>query len=436
MNIINTNDAYNGNFNEIPLKIQSSDVIVENTVIDNTTTPPTKIDNSSGAANYLNAQNLFENLQNQQNKNTNDVAALKSVIDVTAHYDTSLQVNDKINTALSTSGITSHFNAGRAVYANSINGALQSAISTSGNDIQALGGISGVLRSTGNINESNEPDLSLFINSTDSRISDLISTKAPTNHASSRLDNDSGYGVGTSALFGHLKIADNLSTNSFAATNPVALSAYRGYLLKNTYINQTCKGILVKNQQNEYIVNPISGDGTIIPLEGNTGYTFCWTDPQTNPNGKTVDNFSIDKHRVIITNPGMYLIIMIGLIRPTLSTIAGWDNTIQNPETITQNNLYKYLCQNLSMKLKLKLKRWRSAQNDIPAGWDSADLFNMVGFGVEDSAIGMTTKQFSANQQICFQGNSVETWSGGDARVKLRALRLIIIKLDRTSIEN
>lgn len=67
MNIIDTNNSSLDSrfFNEVPLKIKGDNVVIENTVIDNTTTPPTKIDNTNDAANYLNAQDLFENLQIQ-----------------------------------------------------------------------------------------------------------------------------------------------------------------------------------------------------------------------------------------------------------------------------------------------------------------------------------------------------------------------------------
>lgn len=53
--------------------------------------------------------------------------------------------------------------------------------------------------------------------------------KAPTNHQST----GTGYGVGTSAAYGHLKIANNLTTDSFDANAPVALSAYQGKVLSD-----------------------------------------------------------------------------------------------------------------------------------------------------------------------------------------------------------
>lgn len=57
----------------------------------------------------------------------------------------------------------------------------------------------------------------------------LNDSKAPTSHASSATT----YGVGTSVNYGHLKIANNLSTASFDADAPVALSAYQGKILYN-----------------------------------------------------------------------------------------------------------------------------------------------------------------------------------------------------------
>lgn len=55
----------------------------------------------------------------------------------------------------------------------------------------------------------------------------LNDSKAPNNHQST----SNAYGVGTSEAYGHLKIANNLSTSSFDPDAPVALSAYQGKLL-------------------------------------------------------------------------------------------------------------------------------------------------------------------------------------------------------------
>ena len=56
-------------------------------------------------------------------------------------------------------------------------------------------------------------------------ISTLQSTKAPINHASPA----TGYGLGTSANYGHVKIIDNLTSST--VTDGEALSAHQGYEL-------------------------------------------------------------------------------------------------------------------------------------------------------------------------------------------------------------
>lgn len=55
-----------------------------------------------------------------------------------------------------------------------------------------------------------------------------ISGKAPNNHASS----EKTYGVGTSDAYGHVRVANNISTTSFSASAPVVLSAYQGNILR------------------------------------------------------------------------------------------------------------------------------------------------------------------------------------------------------------
>lgn len=64
-----------------------------------------------------------------------------------------------------------------------------------------------------------------------------VNAKAPTNHASTATT----YGVGTINNYGHLKIANNLSTSSFDANAPVALSAYQGKLLNDKITTLTNK---------------------------------------------------------------------------------------------------------------------------------------------------------------------------------------------------
>ena len=72
---------------------------------------------------------------------------------------------------------------------------------------------------------------------TTSTIQTQIDGKAPTNHQST----GTSYGVGTSAAYGHLKIANNLSTDSFNASAPVALSAYQGKLLNDNKLGVNAK---------------------------------------------------------------------------------------------------------------------------------------------------------------------------------------------------
>ena len=55
-----------------------------------------------------------------------------------------------------------------------------------------------------------------------------INGKAPNSHASS----SDTYGIGTTSLFGHVKINNNLTTSSYS--NGEVLSAYQGYVLNNS----------------------------------------------------------------------------------------------------------------------------------------------------------------------------------------------------------
>lgn len=56
----------------------------------------------------------------------------------------------------------------------------------------------------------------------------------PKNHASSATT----YGVGTSSNYGHVKVANNLTTSSFSSSGPVVLSAYQGKLLNDNLSNK------------------------------------------------------------------------------------------------------------------------------------------------------------------------------------------------------
>ena len=103
-----------------------------------------------------------------------------------------------------------------------------------------------------------------------------VNAKAPTSHASTATT----YGIGTASNYGHLKIANNLSTSSFDANAPVALSAYQGKLL-NDKINAIPKVSLTNY-------------GTVIGtynIKGNSVYT-------------NAGSFSL--------NSGTWLIIVVG----------------------------------------------------------------------------------------------------------------------------
>ena len=88
---------------------------------------------------------------------------------------------------------------------------------------------------------------------TTSTVQTQIDGKAPTNHQSTGTD----YGVGTSAAYGHLKIANNLSTASFDASAPVALSAYQGKLLNDgiAAVTPTLPSINVTGKSNQSITS-------------------------------------------------------------------------------------------------------------------------------------------------------------------------------------
>ena len=65
-----------------------------------------------------------------------------------------------------------------------------------------------------------------------STLNSALTNKAPTSHASSATT----YGVGTTANYGHVKTINNLTTSSYS--DGQALSAYQGYLLKQTANNK------------------------------------------------------------------------------------------------------------------------------------------------------------------------------------------------------
>lgn len=70
-----------------------------------------------------------------------------------------------------------------------------------------------------------------------------LSNVAPKNHASSATT----YGVGSSSNYGHVKVADNLTTSSFSSSAPVVLSAKQGKVLNDNKLEKTHASYKGKN---------------------------------------------------------------------------------------------------------------------------------------------------------------------------------------------
>lgn len=70
-----------------------------------------------------------------------------------------------------------------------------------------------------------------------------LSNIAPKNHASSATT----YGVGSSSNYGHVKVADNLTTSSFSSSAPVVLSAKQGTVLNDNKLEKTHASYKGKN---------------------------------------------------------------------------------------------------------------------------------------------------------------------------------------------
>ena len=77
---------------------------------------------------------------------------------------------------------------------------------------------------------------------------------APKNHKSASTD----YGVATASEYGHVKIADNLTTNTFNSASPVALSAKQGQVLSNSLASKVSKSEIVDNLNTVSSNNPLS----------------------------------------------------------------------------------------------------------------------------------------------------------------------------------
>lgn len=413
MNKININSSSEDSrfFNEVPLKIKSEDVIVENTIIDDTTTPPTKIDNTNGAANYLNAQDLFENLQIQQNANTSNVAALKNVINVNASYDTSSQVNSKINDALVAGRVT--FSANKAVYTQD-DGTLKASDVVSRYDIEALRGIydpennhlslinwlnekadyryssspSKVMITDGNgivTPYDNGPSVSQLYAmrdlDTSSTLQTQINNKAQKSHAATTTE----YGIGSSAAYGHLKIANNLSTSSFNENDPIALSAFQGFKLRNAIASFSLNKYLASGN-----VIDIPSGGVIIPRNGVGFFTPCWGEIDTDYYSSTgVNSFFIKR-------PGTYLFILQANLRPDHSEngysipVTATTGGETYPYEISSTNIakiYNYIAQQLTIRVGVELDMYTNG-DFTPV---RENFMTLSGAGGQDKGVAIAT---------------------------------------------
>ncbi|MBA4699818.1 MAG: hypothetical protein H2212_10350 [Ruminococcus sp.] len=124
------------------------------------------------------------------------------------------------------------------------------------------------------------------LSTTLSNLSTTVSGKAPTNHASS----GTGYGVGSTANYGHVKTRNDLNASAYAAGE--ALSAYQGYVLNQKLPDSGWK-LLLGNGNSGESNNGISyrlknGFVTlVINLGGSTNITIGtnWTYISTLPGG-------------------------------------------------------------------------------------------------------------------------------------------------------
>ena len=84
-------------------------------------------------------------------------------------------------------------------------------------------------------------------------VQNQIDGKAPTNHQSTATT----YGVGTALAYGHVKVANNLSTASFDADAPVVLSAYQGKVLKDgiTAVTPTLPSVATTGKSNQSVTS-------------------------------------------------------------------------------------------------------------------------------------------------------------------------------------
>ena len=93
----------------------------------------------------------------------------------------------------------------------------------------------------------------------------------PKNHASSATT----YGVGSSSNYGHVKVANNLTTSSFSSSGPVVLSAYQGKLLNDSVSSKQdslISGTNIKTINNQSLLG--SGD---IQVTANIDMTNYYT---------------------------------------------------------------------------------------------------------------------------------------------------------------
>lgn len=135
-------------------------------------------------------------------------------------------------------------------------------------------------------------------------LNDAIGEKAPTNHASSATT----YGIGTTSNYGHCKLANNLTTSSYA--DGVALSANQGKALNDKITNLTAVSLYDNS-------TGTSGTVTLSQTAANFSYLeifFKETQRSSaygsvkvfSPNGKTVNLtstfYSGDQYGIYVTS--------------------------------------------------------------------------------------------------------------------------------------
>ena len=190
-------------------------------------------------------------------------------------------------------------------------------------------------------------------------LKDSVDGKAPTSHASSATT----YGIGTSANYGHLKIANNLTESSFDAAAPVALSAYQGKVLKDAVDGKAPTNHL--SSSSDYGV----GSGT--------QYGHC----------KTINNLTTASYSAgdaLAAYQGKVLQDNIDKVSPTLPAIGTSDASSKSVATNTNVNLGS-ISLTPGLWLIVVTARWSSNANGARQLWlsttstgDAKDYASMV----------------------------------------------------------